>query len=65
VILFFPTIYDGSVNRPEHELNRGFISDPLHFGDGAAVTPVPLVDEVLSENIWVDYRMYYVVCIER
>lgn len=41
----------GSINLPEYELNRCFISDPLHICNRAAVTTVPLVDEVLSGNI--------------
>lgn len=38
---------DVSVDPLEHELNRSFISDLLHVCDRAAVTAVPLVDEVL------------------
>lgn len=38
------------ISLPEHELNRGFISDPLHICNRAAVTAVPLVDKVLLDN---------------
>lgn len=39
------------MNLLEHELHRGFISNFLHICNRAAVTAVPLVDEILPKRL--------------
>lgn len=39
-----------AVHLLEYELNRSFISDLLHICYRAAVTAVPLIDEILLES---------------